>query len=177
VTQFPSEDGLLPEEIPATPLRGPEKAKPPAQPAHRIALASRDPEIRSEILRSAPSNYRELSIPAAKRGPFTDKTKTLVFNLTYNDRPAAIAVTANEKGQLVNAYVGGALATVVPERVLLAKKKQRSGVGGPGRNDPLGDWEESDSAAVKTLGENLDEMKCASSAVAKSILEALGFLW
>ena len=129
------------------------------------------------MMRSAPPGYRELSIPAANRGPFTEKTKTLVFNLTYNGRPAAIAVTANERGQLVNAFVGGALATVVSERVLLGKKKQRSGVGGPARNDPMRQSEESNLAEVKTLGENLDDMQCAASAVAKTVLEALDFQW
>jgi hypothetical protein len=104
-------------------------------------------------------------------------SKTLVFRVTYNGRPAAIAVTANERGQLVNAYASGALATVVSDRVLLAKKKQRSGVGGPARNDPLCQAEESDVAEVKTLGENLEAMKCASSAVAKTVLESLDFQW
>jgi hypothetical protein len=91
--------------------------------------------------------------------------------LTYNERPATIAVTVNEKGQLVNAFVGGALATVVFPRVLLLEKS--SGHPSDNRRQELTD----SGAAVNTLGENLGDMKCAASAVAKTILEALGFRW
>lgn len=136
-------------------------------------VLSRGPEVRAEALRSAPPGYRELSIPAMDRGPFSKEAKTLVFHVTYNDRPAAIAVTVNEKGRLVSAYVNGALATVVPERVLLAMKKQRPALGGPAARERWRELEDSGEAAVKTLGENLAEMTCAASAVAKTVLESL----
>ena len=138
---------------------------------------SREPEFYSQALRSAPSGYRELSIPAIDRGPFTSETKTLAFHVTYNGRPGVIAVTVTEKGRLVGAYVGGALATVVPERVLLAIKKQRPELGGPAARERWRELEDSGEAAVKTLGENLAEMTCAASAVAKTVLESLDVPW
>lgn len=172
--RFTKDDGPPPEETPATSLRGAEK--PQAAPG--VVLSSRKPEVLPEVLRSAPPGARELSIPAANRGPLTDTSKTPVFRATYKSRPAAITVTTNERGQLVNAYVSGALANVVSKRVLMTKKKQqRSGMGGPSRNDPMRQPEEGDAEAAKTLGENLGDMKCASSAVAKTVLEALDYSW
>ncbi|MBW3596040.1 MAG: hypothetical protein KY475_02055 [Planctomycetes bacterium] len=140
-------------------------------------VLNREPEVRPEGLRSAPSGYRELSIPAIDRRPFTEAAKTLVFHVAYKDRPAAIAVTVNEKGRLVNAYVGGALARVVPERVLLAIKKQRPAFGDWAATERWRDLEDSGEAPLKTLGENLAEMTCAASAVAKTVLESLDVRW
>jgi hypothetical protein len=140
-------------------------------------VSSGEPEVHPQALRSAPPGYRELSIPAIDRGPFTPETKTLAFQVTYNGRPAVIAVTVTEKGRLVNAYVGGALATVVSERVLLTIKKQRPALGGWAAKEHWRALEDSGEAAVKTLGENLAEMTCAASAVAKTVLESLDVPW
>ncbi len=142
--------------------------------AHRVDLPSRTPQFHPQVLRSAPTGFRELSIPAADRGPLTANTKTLLFPLVYNDRAATIAVTVNEKGRLVGAYVGGALATVVSGRILLAKNNPTLRGAGYER------WrmsEETESAATKTLGENLADMRCAGAAVAKTVLESLDYPW
>jgi uncharacterized protein YbcI len=149
----------------------------PAPAAPRLVLRSRNPRTRLEPLQSAPPGYRELSIPAASRGPFTDQSKTLVFKLTCNERPSTIAVTANEKGQLVHAYVGGALAKLVSERVLLAKKKKAQELENPSRIDRSREPERAQDEAVKTLGENVADMRCAASAVVKTILESLDVVW
>lgn len=145
-----------------------------AAPRQGISLRHRKPKLHAEVLRAVPPGYRELSIPAANRGPLTAKSKTLRFDLTYNDRPATIAVTVNDKGRPVHAYVGGALATAVTGRILLAKP---ASLAGPARQASWRPQPDNPPAAVKTFHENLEETPCAASAVAKSVLESLGFPW
>jgi hypothetical protein len=75
--------------------------------AHAADAVDRTPLVRSQALQTAPAGYRQLAIPAAYLGALTPRSRTVEFRLTYGGKPATLAVTRNEKGQLVNAFASG----------------------------------------------------------------------
>lgn len=75
--------------------------------AHAADAVDRTPVIRSQVLQAAPAGYRQLAIPAAYVGALTPRSRTVEFRLTYDGRPATLAITMTETGALVNAFASG----------------------------------------------------------------------